>query len=99
MVLEALEILVEHVDEALGRLPEGRFVLPGLDRVEDMRLDARDGGWHRESEIRVAAEISPVERAVERGGEKATRDPDRHAAAGAVLSAGPSGVHEPAIDR
>src|SRR3954463_6750310 len=78
MVLEALEILVEHVDEALGRLPEGRFVLPGLDRVEDMRLDARDGGWHRESEIRVAAEISPVERAVERGGEKATRDPDRH---------------------
>src|SRR3954447_10272464 len=38
VVLEALEILVEHVDETLGRLREGRLVLPGFHRVEDVRL-------------------------------------------------------------
>jgi hypothetical protein len=32
VTFEALEVLVEHVDEALGRLGELRLVLPGLDR-------------------------------------------------------------------
>src|SRR5215213_739605 len=38
VVFEALEVLVEHVDEALGGLAEGGFVGPGLDGVEDVRL-------------------------------------------------------------
>lgn len=60
---------------------------PGLDRVEDVRLDAGHRGRHREAEIRVAAEIGAGERAVEGRRQQAARDADRHAAADAVLAA------------
>ena len=48
MGLEALEVVLEHRNEALCRLGEGGFVLPGLDRIEDVRLDARHRGRDRE---------------------------------------------------
>ena len=34
------------------------FVLPGLQRIEQMRLDARHRGRHREAEIRIGAELA-----------------------------------------
>src|SRR5215210_5110354 len=54
--LKTLEVLLEHLEQALGGLGEGGFVLPGLDRIEDVRLDARYRGRHGETEIRVAPE-------------------------------------------
>ena len=98
MGLELLEILREHADQLLGRLGEGGLILPGLDRVEDMRLDAGHRCGNGETEIRVPAEVGAVERAVERRRQQATRHADRHAPPGAVAAAGPAGVHQPAID-
>ncbi len=63
-----------------------------------MRLDARHRRRHRETEIRIGAEVGVLERAVERGGEQRARRLDRHAMADAVFAAGPAGVDEPAID-
>ena len=44
--LERDEVLLEHGDEASRGLVELRLVLPGLVRIEQMRLDAGELGRH-----------------------------------------------------
>ena len=44
MRFEALEILGEHSHKLLGSVSESRFILPCLDGVEDVWLNARHGG-------------------------------------------------------
>ena len=63
-----------------------------------MRLDARHFARHGEAEVGIGAEIGLLQGAVERGGEQAAGDADRHAPADAELAAGPAGVDQPAID-
>src|SRR5215813_9832931 len=92
------EILLEHAHEVARRFVEFRLVLPGLERIEQVRLDALKLGRHREAEIRIGAELGIAQRAGERGGEQRARYLDGHAAADPVAPAGPSGVDEPAID-
>src|SRR4051794_33938526 len=48
VLLEFLEVCLEHADELACRLVELGLVLPGFDRVEQVRLDARDRGRHAE---------------------------------------------------
>jgi hypothetical protein len=98
VALERDEVLLEHGDEVARGLVELRLVLPGLVRIEQMRLDAGELGRHREAEIGIGAEFRVAQRTVERRGEQRARHLDRHAAADAVFSAGPTGVDEPAID-
>src|SRR6266436_320785 len=95
---EFCKVLLEHADQRARGLVELGLVGPGLDGIEDMRLDAGQRGRHRESEILVGAEIGVAQRAVQRRRQQRPRHLDRHAAAGAVFAAGPAGVDQPAID-
>src|SRR6266852_5839285 len=61
------EVFLEHADQRARGLVELGLVGPGLDRIEDMRLDAGQRGRHREAEIFVGAEIGIAQRAVQRG--------------------------------
>src|SRR5262249_8166655 len=97
VLLELHEVLLEHGDELARRLIELELVLPGLLRIEQMRLDAGQLRRHREAEVRIGAEFRVAQRAIERGGEQRARHLDRHAAADPVDAAGPPGVDEPAI--
>src|ERR1700722_13148858 len=83
------EVLLEHAHELARGLIEGRFVLPGLHRIEQMRLDAGHRGRHREAEIRIGAEARVLERAVERSGHQRACRLDRHGAAQPPRAAGP----------
>src|SRR5947209_3403177 len=96
--LELGEVLLEHAHELARGGVELGLVLPGLERVEQVRLDARHADRHLESEIGIGAELARLERPVEGGGEQRARHLDRHAAADAVFAARPAGVDEPAID-
>src|SRR5262245_64613727 len=49
VLLEFGEVLLEHVDQVSRRPVELGLVLPGLERVEQMRLNAWHGGGHREA--------------------------------------------------
>jgi len=98
VALEGDEVLLEHGDQLAGGLIELALVLPGLLRIEQMRLDAGELGRHRKTEIGVGAEFRVAQGSVERGGEERARHFDRHATADAVFSAGPAGIDEPAID-
>ncbi len=69
------EVLLEHAHELARGLVEGGFVLPGLHRIEEVRLDARHRGRHREAEIGIGAEAHVLERAVERAGDQRARRP------------------------
>src|ERR1700687_3527600 len=60
------EILLEHADQGPRGLVELGLVGPGLDGIEDMRLDAGQRGRHREAEISVGAEIGVAQRTVQR---------------------------------
>ena len=55
MRLEFHEILAEHVDEFLRGFGEFGFRGPGLDRIEQMRLDAGHRFRHGEAEIGIGA--------------------------------------------
>src|SRR5713101_6214931 len=99
LAFEAHEIVAEHAHQLARGLVEVGLVAPGLERIEQVRLDARHGSRHREPEIRIRAERGVLERAVERGGEQRARHLDRHAPAGAEFAPGPAGVDQPAIDR
>src|SRR6185437_2348261 len=81
-----------------GGLRELALVAPSANGIEDMRLDAGNLARHGEAEMRIGAEIRPVQGAVEGGGEQPAGDADRHASPDAELAAGPAGVDEPAID-
>ena len=63
-----------------------------------MRLDARHIGRHSKTEIGIGLEIGLAERTVKGGAQETARHADRHPAADAVFSAGPTGVDQPAID-
>src|SRR5437016_13321110 len=60
------KILLEHANQRARGLVELGLVGPGLDRIEDMRLDAGQRGRYREAEISVGAEIGVAQRAVQR---------------------------------
>src|SRR5581483_10319640 len=65
--LELGEVLLEHRDQGAGGLVELGLVLPGLDRIENMRLDTGQRGRHGEAEIFVGTELGVAQAAVERG--------------------------------
>src|SRR5258708_18192896 len=92
VVLVFHEILLEHPYQLARGLVEGRFVLPGLHRVEEVRFHPRYRGRHREAEIRIGTEAHLLERAVERAGDERARRFDRHAPADPVDAAGPTRV-------
>ena len=80
VALELGEVLLEHADEVARGFVELGLVLPGLERIEQMWLDAMHRGRYREPEIGIGAEVGILERAVERGGQQRARRLDRHAA-------------------
>src|SRR6185369_10541743 len=98
LVRELGEVLDKEVDELRGHAVILCRVRPGAPRVEDRRVDARNGHRHLEPEVRVLAELDIVEAAIERGIEERTRLLDGHALADAILAAGPAGVEQPALD-
>ena len=96
--LEPLEIVAEHLHQTPRNFRELALVAPGLDRLENVRLDAGNLLRHGETEVRIGAEISAMQRTVKRGRHQPSRHPNRHAPSGAELAAGPSGIDEPTID-
>src|SRR3984957_17512978 len=96
--LEALEIVAEHLHHAPRHFGEFCLAAPGLDRFENVRLDARHLRRHGEAKIGIGAEIRALERTVERSRHQTPRHADRHAPSSAELAAGPTRVDEPAID-
>src|ERR1700728_5287674 len=63
--LEPLEIVAEHLHQPPRDLGEFALIAPGLDRIEDVRLDAWNLRRHGEAEMRIGAEIRPLQRTVE----------------------------------
>src|SRR5690606_37234988 len=67
----------EVVDEKLHELVRGAIVLllvgPGGTRIEDRAVDTGNAHRHIETEVRVPAEFSLVQAAVERGVEQRAR--------------------------
>src|SRR5262245_66678253 len=61
VLLELREIFLEHSHQIARRLVELRFVLPGLERIKKVRLDALHGGRHGEAEIRIGPELGVLE--------------------------------------
>src|SRR3984957_10459175 len=98
VALERHEVLLEHADECTRGVVELRLVLPGLVRIEQVRLDAGELGRHGEAEIGIGAGFCVAQRAVERRREQRARHLYRHAGADAVFAPGPAGVDEPAVD-
>ena len=98
MRLEWREIVDEQLDQ-LGRLIViGVLVSPGLARIEDRAVDARNGNRHFEPEVRIGAEFGIVQATVERRVQERAGGLDRHAAAGTIFAAGPAGVEQPALN-
>src|ERR1700751_6435309 len=62
--LESLEIVAEHLHQAACDFSEFGLVAPGLDRFENMRLDARNLRRHRKPEVGIGAEIRAMQRNV-----------------------------------
>src|SRR5690606_36506024 len=93
--------LGEVVDEELQQLLRRAVVLvlvgPGGARVEDASMHAGHADRHVEAEVRILAELGIVERSLERRVKQRAGSLDRHTAPGAVFSAGPAGVEQPAL--
>src|SRR6266481_6218779 len=97
VVLVFCKVLLEHPYQLARGFVEGRFVFPGLHRIEEVWLHPRHRGRHREAEIRIGTEAHLPERAVERAGDERARRFDRHAPADLVDACGPARVPQSAI--
>src|SRR5260370_517050 len=68
LTFEAHEIVAEHAHQLARGLVEVGLVAPGLERVEQVWLDARHRSRHREAEIGIGAKRGVLARAAQRGG-------------------------------
>src|SRR5690606_36168696 len=90
--LELLEVLDEQLGQALGSLVVGSRVGPGVARVEQDGLDARNGLRHVQvDDVQVLGLGTDQGAALDRS-DHGTGSRDAEALADAVATAGPAGV-------
>src|SRR5881398_4168964 len=98
LVLELGEVVSEHLCEPVGLCIVGRRVAPGAAWQEQVVRHARDLQRDFDSEHGVGRGGDAVELPGERGAHHGARETEPDPLAHAVGSAGPPGVHEPALD-
>src|SRR5512139_948233 len=98
VLFELGKVLLEHCHQIARSPVELCLVLPGLEWIEQMRLYTLHRGRHGETEVRIGAEVSILKRSIESSGQQRAGRLDRHAAAFAVLAAGPARIDQPAVD-
>src|SRR5690606_16038807 len=92
--IELLEVVDEQLGQALGGLVVGVLVSPGVARVEQVGLDARNGLRHVQVDDRQVLGLGTDQRAALDGSNNATGGGDVETLADAVAAAGPAGVDQ-----